>query len=932
MEETVTPHHLNVDELSRRLAARSATVSGASSLPPHGQPPHLPQPQQRVLPVPPPRQDRRRSAPYPTRPAPLPPLPPSSSSTVTPTATTSSSSVILTRGHGSKPLPGIPSVAVSSSSSIENSAYGEGERGEAEGGKAVPPARPPRTSHLRLPHQQRQARPQPPLPTVSLSLVNSSASVLERLEAQSQPTPEEKAQKKRGLVAKEIYTTEKTYVECLQQLIDNYRAPMEKSGLVEPQTLKQIFLNVDVLLALHKGFLASLEKCVLHSDSTTGSDGSSNESISQILLGIVPTLKVYTEYVNQYGNSAEALSRITAKKKVATMIEFLGTGMNVGILGLESLRHTPIQRIPRYVLLIKELMKYTPEDHEDHPMLKESYEKMSELANYINERKRRDESIHHLNDISQHLTGPRLGYLLESPSWGSTPVAHTWKKSHKTKRCNFCQKMSVGSVLKCSASGCKFHVHEECSHLVPHNCGLPKSKPTLIKYNRYLIEEARNFKHKMTSLSHPDSKAKVKDCLVLFFNDGLAVLHYEGDSTDDSNNNSNSTIAPAAKSPASSSSSLTDLPSVGYEFVSLIRWYSRTKQQAAIINDKVTDIAFSITDPRYDELHTFTLESAEAKDEWVERIRCQMKQWQSNASRSQALHEEKKEQLKDLTLKILFTVPVKPETEKEFTAYVVELNGEKGSFTIIKRYRQFLKLNDFLGEHYKNIPKFPGKRYLRDNTDPKFIMKRCQKLTRWLNEVWQLPGILELEEVRTFFTTTISAKGEKQDALIDRRVKENQFSIGRQRGSTIHQVISGELQKAKTLGPDDTTEAQQQQQTETSSQDHLHPEKEKQKEREGDEGPEYALDRQKSWEGPLSAIINPSPYSSTSHQSNYEEHKGFERAVALWDFVSENERELDMLAGDTVYIQERVDETWWFGTINGRNYGYFPSNYVKYLG
>lgn len=56
-----------------------------------------------------------------------------------------------------------------------------------------------------------------------------------------------------------------------------------------------------------------------------------------------------------------------------------------------------------------------------------------------------------------------------------------------------------------------------------------------------------------------------------------------------------------------------------------------------------------------------------------------------------------------------------------------------------------------------------------------------------------------------------------------------------------------------------------------------------------------------------------------------------ERAVALYDFVRESKEELDMIAGDVVEIWERSNDEWWFGTINGRDFGFFPKAYVQLL-
>merc|ERR1719216_361589 len=45
---------------------------------------------------------------------------------------------------------------------------------------------------------------------------------------------------------------------------------------------------------------------------------------------------------------------------------------------------TPIQRIPRYQLLLKDLLKKTPEDHVDYEGLKTSLEKVTEINTVLN--------------------------------------------------------------------------------------------------------------------------------------------------------------------------------------------------------------------------------------------------------------------------------------------------------------------------------------------------------------------------------------------------------------------------------------------------------------------------------------------------------------------------------------------------------------------
>jgi len=53
----------------------------------------------------------------------------------------------------------------------------------------------------------------------------------------------------------------------------------------------------------------------------------------------------------------------------------------------------PIQRVPRYKLLLSELIKGTPKDHDSRPLLDEALELVSAAAVQINEALRQHEKL-----------------------------------------------------------------------------------------------------------------------------------------------------------------------------------------------------------------------------------------------------------------------------------------------------------------------------------------------------------------------------------------------------------------------------------------------------------------------------------------------------------------------------------------------------------
>ena len=53
----------------------------------------------------------------------------------------------------------------------------------------------------------------------------------------------------------------------------------------------------------------------------------------------------------------------------------------------------PVQRIPRYILLLTELKKYTPADHPDADAVDAALAQLADVAAFVNEKKRAAEQL-----------------------------------------------------------------------------------------------------------------------------------------------------------------------------------------------------------------------------------------------------------------------------------------------------------------------------------------------------------------------------------------------------------------------------------------------------------------------------------------------------------------------------------------------------------
>jgi len=75
----------------------------------------------------------------------------------------------------------------------------------------------------------------------------------------------------------------------------------------------------------------------------------------------------------------------------------------------------PVQRLPRYGLLLRDLIKYTDSKHPDYLKLIEAERLVKDATHHINEQKRERDNINEVNDIKNQLTGKMAKQLITNP-------------------------------------------------------------------------------------------------------------------------------------------------------------------------------------------------------------------------------------------------------------------------------------------------------------------------------------------------------------------------------------------------------------------------------------------------------------------------------------------------------------------------------------
>ncbi|KAN0034796.1 hypothetical protein ACTFIV_001328 [Dictyostelium citrinum] len=203
----------------------------------------------------------------------------------------------------------------------------------------------------------------------------------------------------REKVIQEILKTEEDYVKNLNICIKGYMEPLVSREVITKDQQKLIFSDIQIIYNFGNKFLDQLR-------NRCGNNWRVYQKISDLFLQISAFLKVYTSYVQNYNTALETLEEL--KKKDKQFIQVLNEqkeSQQINGKDITSFLIQPVQRVPRYYLLLTDLVKHTWEDHPDLKPLVGAAEKIKDVAAFLNERKREGENFQKFTEIQSILVG-----------------------------------------------------------------------------------------------------------------------------------------------------------------------------------------------------------------------------------------------------------------------------------------------------------------------------------------------------------------------------------------------------------------------------------------------------------------------------------------------------------------------------------------------
>ena len=204
-------------------------------------------------------------------------------------------------------------------------------------------------------------------------------------------------------VVNEIIQTEEDYVRDLDVIVNTYLLGLRnQEKLLAPKDLDLIFSNTEQLLAINTELLRDLGRG--RGDPTC--DVESAKGVAEAFIRLGPYLKSYTVYCAQQQHAVAHLTQLAQKnERLAEVLNHYKSTPAARKLDLPSYLIKPVQRICKYPLLLRELIKATPEGHADHAPLKQAESMVQLVASAINEGKRSAEATDWLFDLQNRIEG-----------------------------------------------------------------------------------------------------------------------------------------------------------------------------------------------------------------------------------------------------------------------------------------------------------------------------------------------------------------------------------------------------------------------------------------------------------------------------------------------------------------------------------------------
>ena len=228
---------------------------------------------------------------------------------------------------------------------------------------------------------------------------------------------------KRRNIISEMIATERNYVESLCICEEVYYKPLErsiasKSPLIDTDTLRQLFGNIDQIRDVHQNqILKVLDEAMTYLKKPFPPH-TAFVNIANVFIEVVPRLQqLYPSYLQSNENYLEILKKLKKNKKFNNFLNEALFNPESKCQEIDDLLILPTQRIAGYKLLFERIIKYFPvETHkEENAKFKAAYNALMQVGKEMNSEKGDSQSQNALLSLAENVTGQPTFFCLMKP-------------------------------------------------------------------------------------------------------------------------------------------------------------------------------------------------------------------------------------------------------------------------------------------------------------------------------------------------------------------------------------------------------------------------------------------------------------------------------------------------------------------------------------
>lgn len=192
---------------------------------------------------------------------------------------------------------------------------------------------------------------------------------------------------KRDKVVEELLMTERRYVHDLELLLD-YQTELQTTGALSADTIHYLFPNLNVLIDFQRRFLIGIE---YHAQLPPR-----EQFIGSVFTNFKNGFDVYEGFALNQKKACQIA--VAESAKLASLSHMVDPTYELPCHLIK-----PIQRICKYPLLLRELVKYTPEDWPNYQDQVEALEVIKGVTLNVNETQRRVDNLTVARELSERL-------------------------------------------------------------------------------------------------------------------------------------------------------------------------------------------------------------------------------------------------------------------------------------------------------------------------------------------------------------------------------------------------------------------------------------------------------------------------------------------------------------------------------------------------